>query len=62
MRSRACSLAPGETRTVELTVPVEDLAYYDTAASAWKVEPISYRVLVGSSSRDLPLEASFAVH
>jgi hypothetical protein len=31
-------LDPGETRTVELTVPRADLAYYDAAAAAWVQE------------------------
>jgi beta-glucosidase len=54
-------LEPGETRTVPLRVPVEDLAYYDVGARAWRVEPLTYRVHVGSSSRDLPLSAAFDV-
>jgi beta-glucosidase len=54
-------LVSGETKTVPLRVPVEDLAYYDVGSSAWRVEPLTYRVHVGSSSRDLPLSAAFDV-
>jgi beta-glucosidase len=54
-------LEPGETRTVPFEVPAADLAFWDVAASRWEIEPISYRVRVGASSRDLPLEATFAV-
>ncbi len=54
-------LEPGETKTVSLDVPVEDLAYYDAIAGAWHVEPITYRVHVGPSSRNLPLSAAFEV-
>ena len=54
-------LEPGETRTVSIDVPVQDLAFYDVAASAWEVEPISYTVDVGPSSKELPLSASFTV-
>jgi beta-glucosidase len=55
------SLAPGETRTVPLRVPVADLAYWDVTTGAFVVEPMTYRVLVGTSSRDLPLAQSFTV-
>jgi beta-glucosidase len=54
-------LAPSETKTVELSVAVADLAFYNVSASAWEVEPISYVAHVGRSSRDLPLSAGFAV-
>jgi beta-glucosidase len=55
------ALGPGETRTVTLEAPVLDLAYWDAAMANWVVEPIGYTVHVGSSSRDLPLQASFTV-
>jgi beta-glucosidase len=54
-------LQPGETKVVSLEVPVEDLAYYDVAAGAWRIERIGYGVQVGPSSRNLPLSASFQV-
>ncbi|MFW5875511.1 MAG: beta-glucosidase family protein [Myxococcota bacterium] len=55
------SLMAGETKTVTMEVPVRDLAYWDAGADDWIVEPIEYGVQVGTSSRDLPLEASFTV-
>ena len=54
-------LEPGQTRTVPLELAARDLAYWDVNANAWRVEPTSYRVQVGSSSRALPLAASFIV-
>src|SRR5262249_814362 len=54
-------LEPGETRTVPLEVRARDLAYWDVATSTWRVEATRYRVEVGSSSRALPLAASFTV-
>lgn len=53
-------LAPGETKTVVFDVPARDVAFWDTNVSDWEVEPITYRVRVGPSSRGLPLEGSFA--
>ncbi len=51
-------LAPGETRGV--TFPLNDRAfsYWDVSSSEWRVNPGCYRVEVGNSSRDLPLEAT----
>jgi beta-glucosidase len=54
-------LEPGQTRTVPLELAARDLAYWDVNANAWRVEPTSYRVQVGSSSRALPLAATFIV-
>lgn len=54
-------LEPGETRRVPLDVRAADLTYWDTTANAWKLEPITYGVHVGSSSSDLPLSGSFSV-
>jgi beta-glucosidase len=45
------ALAPGETKTVRLAVPVADLAYYDKTAG-WVVEPIEYEVIVGRHAAD----------
>ncbi|TFH23682.1 MAG: glycosyl hydrolase, partial [Myxococcales bacterium] len=55
------SLAPGQTKTVSIEVPVDHLAYYDVTLPGWRVETIEYGVHVGPSSADLPLEASFTV-
>jgi len=55
------SLGVGETRTVGIDLQVQDLAYWDAGAGAFVVEPTTYEVAVGGSSRDLPLRASFSV-
>jgi beta-glucosidase len=52
-------LAPGETRTVTMSLDVRDLAYWD--GSGWTVEPTGYEVRVGSSAADLPLTGLFRV-
>lgn len=54
-------LQPGETRTVPFEVRAGDVAFWDSAAGAFTAEPITYRVEVGSSSRDLLLSGTFAV-
>ncbi len=55
------TLAPGETKTVGMDLEVADLAYWDALTSAFVVEPTTYAVSVGNSSRNLPLTASFSV-
>ena len=47
------ALAAGETRTVDLIVRRQDLAYWDIRVDRWIVEPGSYRVDVAASSRDI---------
>jgi beta-glucosidase len=56
------ALAPGETKTVALAVTASELAWYDVDRKVWEVEPMEYRLFVGSSSRpsDL-LRAAFTV-
>ena len=55
-------LLPGETRTVELSVPVSDLSWYNPDEAAWRVEAMEYEVYVGTSSAEQDLlQASFIV-
>ena len=54
-------LKPGETKTVQLDIPVKDLAYYDEQLG-WTVEPTSYTLIVGQHSLDdLALRAEFKI-
>jgi beta-glucosidase len=48
-------LEPGETRTVELAVTPESLAFYD-ADMKYTVEPGQFEIMVGNSSRDTDLQ------
>lgn len=43
-------LAPGESETVEMTFPVEDLAIFDEDSCSWVIEGGEYTLSVGSSS------------
>jgi len=56
------SLAPGETKTVSIEIPVDDLAYYSEDKASWVVEEIEHLVYMGPSSRESELQsASFHV-
>ncbi|MFZ0393344.1 MAG: glycoside hydrolase family 3 C-terminal domain-containing protein [Terracidiphilus sp.] len=48
-------LAPGESKQVTVAVSPDRYSVYDPTSDSWKVVPGSYNVIVGASSRDLPL-------
>ena len=54
-------LKPGETRQVRLTITARAFSNYDTSARRWVSPAGTYRILVGTSSRDLPLERDITV-
>jgi beta-glucosidase len=56
------ALQPGETKTVQLSVPIPRLAYYDETRADFVVEPLEYELLVGAHSLDQhALKARFMV-
>jgi len=55
------TLKPGETQTVNFTVPTEKLAYYDEDQKDFVVAPGRYECLVGASSDDIRVRASLTV-
>ena len=54
------SLQPGETKQVIFHLPVNQLAYYDGDLKL-VLEPGTFKVMIGSSSKDIRLEGEFAV-
>ncbi len=54
-------LKPGETRRVTLELPGSSLACWDTSRRGWTILPGTYRVMLGSSSRDILLESTLDV-
>ena len=54
-------LAPGDSETITLRIPVSELASFDEAASAWKVDAGTYSFLFGASSRDIRCSATAEV-
>ena len=51
------SLEPGETKNVELTLDRCAFEYYSTDLDKWVVEPGTYSIMIGASSRDIRLTA-----
>ena len=48
-------LNPGESKEVSLSINPRELSIYDESADAWKQLPGRYTIMVGGSSKDLPL-------
>ncbi len=48
-------LQPGETKTVEVVLNKRSFAFWDTKTHNWLEEPGAFKILVGSSSRDISL-------
>ncbi len=53
------AVPPGETRTVRIPLGPRAFSYYSPERRAWIAGAGEYRIVVGRSSRDLPLRASF---
>ncbi len=49
-------LEPNERKTVELTLNFDDFSFYDDSTHSWVVEPGTFNILLGSSSRDIHLQ------
>jgi beta-glucosidase len=53
------SLNPGEKKTVSIPLDQRAFAFYDPAKAGWVSEAGDFKILVGSSSRDIRLQDSF---
>ena len=58
---KTAELAPGASETLTLTFPTSELASFDEAAAAWKVDAGEYNFLFGASSRDIRCTATAEV-
>jgi beta-glucosidase len=52
-------LTPGESATVEFELNRRDLSFYDVNTQSWLAEPGLFKVLIGSSSRDIRQQIGF---
>jgi beta-glucosidase len=52
-------LSPQESKIVSISINPKDLAFYDVKKGLWKLEKSSFKLMVGSSSRDIHLDATF---
>jgi beta-glucosidase len=54
-------LNPGETRSVRIDLDPRAFSVWDTKSNRWTTVPGEHQILVGDSSRELPLKATVAV-
>ncbi len=54
-------LKPGQISVVRMELNDRSLSFYDPAQKKWVLEPGQFKVVVGSSSRDIRLSAAFEV-
>lgn len=54
-------LNPGQTKSVELAINPRAFSIYSISAHRWISPPGAYEILVGTSSRDLPLHRTITV-
>ncbi len=54
-------LQSGETKRVTLSLDQRSFAYFAPDIRRWKVDPGTYEISVGGSSRDLPLKQNFEI-
>jgi beta-glucosidase len=54
-------LKPGETQSVGLELGPAAFAYYDPGQKGWVAQKGAFEIMVGGSSRDLPLKEQFSV-
>ena len=55
------SLAAGETKTVTLEIPMEDLRYWNVDTNAWTLEHGKLELLLGSASDDIRQKAEVTI-
>lgn len=54
-------LRPGETKHLQFTLPVSQLAFYDVQAKGFRVEPGTFDLNIGSASDDIRLRTHLQV-
>jgi beta-glucosidase len=54
-------IEPGAEKNVVFELRPRDLAYWDTARQAWRIEKEPVRILAGGSSDELPVQAILQV-
>ncbi|WP_029036264.1 glycoside hydrolase family 3 C-terminal domain-containing protein [Salinimicrobium xinjiangense] len=58
---KKATVAKGATKTVTIDVPVKELAYYNMENNNWTVEPGTYTLKLGNSSRNILQEVTVQV-
>jgi beta-glucosidase len=54
-------LRPEQMKVVRINLDARSMAFYDVAKKQWAVEPGQFKIMAGSSSRDIRVSAEFEV-
>jgi beta-glucosidase len=54
-------LQPGESQTLTFVIASRSLSSFDTSISSWVADAGNYEVMVGASSEDIKLKATFSL-
>ena len=49
------TLEPGESKSLNLDIPVKNLRYWNESTQAWKDDPCDIEIMVGASADDIKL-------
>ena len=55
------TLAPGESKTVSLSIPAKSLMYWNEAKQAWDNDPCKIELMVGASAADIRLQKQISL-
>ncbi|WP_146779257.1 fibronectin type III-like domain-contianing protein [Flavobacterium psychrolimnae] len=55
------TLLAGEEKTVTFQLTARDFAYFNSKSNDWAIKSGNFDILIGSSSRDLPLKQTIAI-
>lgn len=55
--AKTSDLHSGDSETVHIEIPISELSYWDEGRAGWVLEPGTYRLDVGNSSRNILLSA-----
>jgi beta-glucosidase len=58
---RVKNITPGTLHRITIPLRISDLSYYDMTSSSWKIESGPVKIMVGSSSANLPLSGTVTV-
>lgn len=54
-------LAAGESKVVEINLPVKDWAFYNDKSKSWDINPGKYKIVIGAASDDIRQDISVEV-
>ncbi|MBN2514189.1 MAG: glycoside hydrolase family 3 C-terminal domain-containing protein [Sedimentisphaerales bacterium] len=60
-RFQRITLTPGESKTLTFKIPASEFSFYDTQTNAFKTEPGTWEIQIGSSSKDSRLKKTFTI-